>query len=326
MQPSDVFFNATGRLRSGWRLAVFVVLYFIGTSLLWGVAFTIASLSGRAESFFESNWGYIVQAFILFTPALIAGWGCGAVLEGLPLKALGWALHQGWLRDFLWGSLIGAFSLVLAVAFAMTAKGFRFSFNARGMLLASLTTLLVSGLVFVLAAAAEEVVFRGYPLQTFTRARIAWVGVILTSIMFAQVHKGNPNLDTPGVYPQLAFANTALAGVWLAVAYLRTRSLWLPLGIHWAWNWAMGSVLGLPVSGITTLAPNPLLKAADNGPSWLTGGAYGIEGGVACTLALLASTIFIWRTKLFSPTEEMRALTSQEMPKEAEKLRIFEER
>ena len=49
----------------------------------------------------------------------------------------------------------------------------------------------------------------------------------------------------------------ALAGIWLAVAYLRTRSLWLPFGLHWAWNWTQASLLGLPVSGIARIAPAP---------------------------------------------------------------------
>jgi membrane protease YdiL (CAAX protease family) len=95
------------------------------------------------------------------------------------------------------------------------------------------------------------------------------------------------------------FINTALAGIWLAVAYLRTRSLWLPFGLHWSWNWAQASLLGLPVSGISRLAPAPLLNAVNLGPDWLTGGAYGIEGGAACTIALLISTVIIWRAKLF---------------------------
>jgi hypothetical protein len=85
----------------------------------------------------------------------------------------------------------------------------------------------------------------------------------------------------------------------LAVAYLRTRSLWLPFGLHWSWNWAQASLLGLPVSGISRLAPAPLLNAMNLGPDWLTGGAYGIEGGAACTIALLISTVIIWRAKLF---------------------------
>jgi hypothetical protein len=92
--------------------------------------------------------------------------------------------------------------------------------------------------------------------------------------------------------------------------------LWFPLGIHWAWNWTMGAVLGLPVSGIERLTPEPLLRATDIGPAWLTGGSYGIEGGAACTIALLVSTLFIWRTRLAQPTEEMLRLTDQENPKQ----------
>jgi hypothetical protein len=145
------------------------------------------------------------------------------------------------------------------------------------------------------AAAAEEMLFRGYPLQTLTRARLAWLGVFLTSVPFAAVHLRNPN-----VVPGFTFINTALAGLWLAVAYLRTGSLWLPFGLHWSWNWVQAALLGLPVSGIERITPAPLLKATNLGPDWLTGGAYGIEGGAACTLALLISTVVIWRVKLFT--------------------------
>ncbi len=172
-----------------------------------------------------------------------------------------------------------------------------------------LQTLILSGVVFIIAALAEEMLFRGYPLQTLTRARLALLGVLLTSIPFAAVHLDNPN--STGAFP---FVNTALAGIWLAVAYLRTRTLWFPLGVHWAWNWALGSLFGLPVSGINDLAPHPLLRGIDSGPAWLTGGNYGIEGGLACTAALVISTLFIWQTKLVSATEEMTRLTSQETP------------
>jgi hypothetical protein len=110
------------------------------------------------------------------------------------------------------------------------------------------------------------------------------------------------------------FINTTLAGVWLAVAYLRTRSLWFPLGIHWSWNWTMGAVLGLPVSGINQITPQPLMRAVDQGPAWLTGGSYGIEGGAACTLVLLISTLFIWRTRFVYATDEMKSLTDKENP------------
>ena len=170
----------------------------------------------------------------------------------------------------------------------------------------------MSALIFFVAALAEEALFRGYPLQTFTRAHLAWLGILLTSVPFAAVHLKNPNAG--GV---LAFINTALAGVWLAISYMRTRSLWFPLGVHWGWNWALGSLFGLPVSGITKVAPNPILVGADQGPAWLTGAAYGIEGGVACTIALIVSAIFIWRTGLVSATEDLKKLTSEENPARA---------
>jgi hypothetical protein len=69
----------------------------------------------------------------------------------------------------------------------------------------------------------------------------------------------------------------------------------------------------LPVSGIH-LVSNPLLNATDTGPFWLTGGSYGIEGGVACTIAISLFTIFVWRTSLVSATPELLKMTSQENP------------
>ncbi|HEX8423827.1 MAG TPA: CPBP family intramembrane glutamic endopeptidase, partial [Pyrinomonadaceae bacterium] len=167
-----------------------------------------------------------------------------------------------------------------------------------------------SAVIFVFAAAAEEMLFRGYPLQTMMRALPFLAAVIPSSVLFAYVH-----LDNPNVAWGFTFINTTLAGFWLAVAYLRTRSLWFPLGLHWAWNWAMGALLGLPVSGITSLTRAPLFRATDTGPAWLTGGAYGIEGGAACTLALIISTIFIWKTPLLKADEELKTFTDSEVPK-----------
>jgi CAAX protease family protein len=229
---------------------------------------------------------------------MLVGWACGVVFERLPFRSLGWSPHPGWGKNVLLGSLIGACSLLLAAGITAVTRGIRFSFNP-----SSVTTIgktaVMSLLIFVIAGAAEEALFRGYPLQTFTRAKIGWVGVLVTSVMFAAGHLLNPNV-TFG----LSLVNTALAGVWLAIAYLRTRSMWLPLGLHWSWNWTQAALLGIPVSGIERIAPAPLLHAMNAGPDWLTGGAYGIEGGAACTAALIFSTIVVWRTKLVSTAED----------------------
>lgn len=311
MDLKQLFINSAGRLRSGWRLVLFVLIFIAGLFLtIW---------AGRVFYFLLTTLGLfqtvprlladLVDRLILLIPTLAAAYICTRWIEGLPWRAIGLTLHSGWLRDLIVGSVIGIISLAVATAIAMAGGGLRFSLLSSGTLPQIARTLVFSAGLFIVAALAEEALFRGYPLQTLTRAKLVWFGVFLTSIAFASVHIRNPNFETG-----LAFANLIFAGVWLGVAYLRTRSLWFPLGVHWAWNWALGSLFGLPVSGITEIAPHPLLQGTDLGPAWLTGGSYGIEGGVACTITLFFSTIFIWRTKLVSATEDMRLLTSQENP------------
>jgi membrane protease YdiL (CAAX protease family) len=311
MDAPNIFMNSAGRLRSGWRVVIFIavfvaLLFLLSTLVRVGYAVGLQIAPNRSPGRFTED---LIFRLMLFVAALLAGYICNRWLEGLPWRAFGLTRHAGWWRDFLVGSLIGFVSLALATAIAAAAGGLRFTASPRTMLLQVVQTLSLSAVLFIFAALAEEALFRGYPLQTLTRARLAWLAVLLTSVPFATVHLQNPN-----VVKGFTFINTALAGIWLAVAYLRTRSLWLPLGAHWAWNWALGSVFGLPVSGITNLAPNPLFHGTDLGPAWLTGGSYGIEGGVACTIALIISTIFIWRMRLVSATPEMTKLASNENP------------
>jgi membrane protease YdiL (CAAX protease family) len=247
----------------------------------------------------------LIFRFGLLAGALGAGYFCARLLEGLPWRSLGLTFHTGWLRDLVFGFIIGFASLVVAVAIA--SKGFKFSLGNTGWL-PIVKSMIGSAVLLFVAALAEEAMFRGYGLQTLTRAKLAWLGVLLTSVPFGLVHLSNPN-----VVPGVTFANTALAGIWLAAAYLRTRSLWLALGVHWSWNWALGWFFGIPVSGLQ-LVSNPLLNVQDNGPKWLTGGSYGIEGGVACTIALILFTAFLWKTHRLSATAELKQMTSEENP------------
>lgn len=311
MDLKQVFINSAGRLRSGWRVLIFIlvyvaVLFLLSTLVRVGYAVGLRMAPGRSLGAFAED---LIFRLRLLVSALLAGFLCTRWLERLPWRALGLTMHAHWWRDLVVGSLIGIASLALATAIAAAVGGLRFTASPRTMLLQVVQTLVLSAVLFIFAALAEEALFRGYPLQTLTRAKLAWLGILLTSVPFAAFHLQNPN-----VVKGFTFINTALAGVWLAVAYLRTRSLWLPLGVHWAWNWALGSLFGLPVSGITTIAPNPLLHGTDLGPAWLTGGSYGIEGGVACTITLIVSTLFIWRMKFVSETDEMKELTSKENP------------
>src|SRR5664279_2706797 len=85
-------------------------------------------------------------------------------------------------------------------------------------------------------------------------------------------------------------------GFLLAIAYLRTKALWLPWGIHFAWNAVLGLLLGLPVSGLRLF--NVAVHGTAIGPKWLTGGSYGIEASAPGALAIVAGLILIWKLPL----------------------------
>ncbi len=321
MTTLDIFLNRHDRLRSGWRFAIFGALYYTAVAALITLLFAIPYLFTRAtheqvNGRLAGGLGYLVQFFLMFVPAVLLGWGCGRLFDGVPFRAQGWTIHRGWLRDFLYGSLCGGVALALAALGATLCGGFHFQLGASLLSREFAKTFVGAAGVYVLLAAGEEALFRGYPLQTLARSLPFFVAVLPSSLFFAAGHFFNPNV--PHDYKlAIQFLNTALAGVWLAVGYWRTRSMWLPLGLHWAWNWTMGSLLGLPVSGITSLTRAPLLRATDTGPAWLTGGAYGLEGGLACTAALIIVTVFLWRTRLLKPADELRRYTDGEQPKAA---------
>lgn len=300
---NKVLFDDLGRLRSGWRFAVFFAAFTVCTVFLVSAAQGLFLATGYDPKKNVLLLTVISTGTSLFV-ALLIGWLAGLVLEGLPFKALGASFTKGWLRDLIAGVALGALAVVAAVAFGSLVGGLGFEFNAAAGWSAIARSLGLSLLIFTVGAAFEEALVRGYMLQTFVRSKLAWLAILLTSFIFASGHIGNPSAGT------FSFINTFLAGIWLGLAYLKTRTLWLPFGLHLAWNLVLGSVFGIEVSGLTELTAAPLLKEIDAGPEWITGGTYGLEGGFACTFALIASTAAMWFAPFLRSDEEMAKLTS----------------
>lgn len=150
------------------------------------------------------------------------------------------------------------------------------------------TTTLVWGTgIFVwlaFSAMSEEVVIRGYLLQNLSAGSTVPLGILGSSSIFALLHLANPNVSL------IAVVNIFLAGAFFCLYYLLEGTLWGPFGAHLAWNFAQGYIWGLPVSGITVFEQNSILNLEPQGPTWLTGGAFGPEGGFAITLTLLAAS------------------------------------
>lgn len=144
--------------------------------------------------------------------------------------------------------------------------------------------MLLSLWALVAAAMVEEVAFRGYPLHRLMEAIGTPGAAAVTSCLFGLAHLRNPHASLWGA------VNTAEIGVLLVVAYVRTRSLWLPWGIHFGWNLALGLGYGLVVSGYSEFSA--AVVGSLEGPRWLTGGDYGIEASATATVVNLVA-IFV---------------------------------
>ncbi|HEX8735850.1 MAG TPA: type II CAAX endopeptidase family protein [Pyrinomonadaceae bacterium] len=309
MSVNEIFFNRFRRLRSGWRFLIFLLSF--GTLSAFFATGAIAVLSRLPLGLTEDSLLALFAPFTIFAMLTIfLGWLYGKLFEDLPFRALGFWFTKNWLKDLFLGFVLGAATLCFAALLAAGFGGLSFQFNQSAGTSAILLTLGVSLSIFIVGAVWEEAFFRGYMLQTLSRAGLFWFGLIITSILFATAHNDNQGADV------LSWLNTFIGGVWFAVAYYKTRNLWFPFGIHLMWNWFQGAILGINVSGLQKIVTAPVMQSTDAGPDWLTGGKYGLEGGIACTIALIFSTVLIYFLPLLKPSEEMLALTSEEKMRE----------
>jgi membrane protease YdiL (CAAX protease family) len=276
------FFLADGRLRVGWRVLLGILLAIAANVL----AASLAAFRRSGELGFDLI--YRPLAMVL----LIGGFSLLEIFadqtEGSPLAAQG-LRRRCWGRDFLLGLAIGAGLIAISVA-AMAVLGhvsFQLIWDHQvpGNLLAVLYMLAT-------AAMTEELMFRGYPFQRLVEALGAVPAILVLSALFGYAHARNPHVS------RLALLNTLLVGILLAVAYLRTRALWLPWGIHLAWNAALGVAFGLPVSGLDF---SVLVKGTALGPTWLTGGDYGLEGSLLASVVILIGFVPVLKLAKIPP-------------------------
>lgn len=240
-------------------------------------------------------------AYLFLSAAgLMAGWAVLTGLDGRPPGALGFALSRAAISETTSGLALGAVLIGLAVLLLVLTGSAVFvpDSGSPGEYLGALAWTL---LYFWLAAAYEEIWFRGYGFQALVEGVGAWPAVVASSTLFSLLHVGNPSFGAA------AFANIFLAGVMLALAYLRTRSLWFATALHAGWNWAMASLFAFPVSGLH-LIDTPLYDAVERGDDWWTGGEFGPEAGAVGTLALLLGTWVLVRGPAPREAPRMRAL------------------
>jgi uncharacterized protein len=256
------------RLRAGWRIALFL-------------------LAGLAAS------NVVVPLIEMLSPTVALPWisqalECGAVLCATRFAVVtvdkqSWALvglgATAWRRwTLIAGVAAGALAIALPTALLISHGDLTFV-SARGG--DEVRTLLLSVAILAPAALTEELIVRGYP---FAVLRDTWgwpIATALTSIVFGALHLGNP-----GVTP-IAIANVVAAGVFLAGVRIVTGSLAAAWAAHFAWNWTMSAGFHTAVSGLPFGTPD--YRLIDSGPDWLSGGAWGPEGGVPAALGMIGT-------------------------------------
>lgn len=282
MNIKNVFISPKeNRLRAGWRLA----LQF-GIQVLFGLLFGISLPLLPAIQNLLPN-GLILFLFIELLSITISVYLARRFLDRRSFISLGLKVDLRAARDLVAGLMITALMMGLIYLLEWSFgwlhfQGFAWDFESPARVLTN--TLWIS-LAFIMVGWHEELLGRGYHLQTIASGlNLTW-GIILSSIIFGALHSANPNASW------ISMIGITLAGFYLAYAYVRTGQLWLPIGVHIGWNFFEGVVFGFPVSGVDFYN---LTHVHIDGPEIITGGAFGPEAGLVLIPALLLGVACVW--------------------------------
>ena len=288
----DFFFDRHGDLRQGWRVAAFMclVLLFVTVGIL---PLRLAGVESPA-----------LEKLILLSSALGATWVLTRFVNRKPVRAVGLWIHAATLRELGAGCLLG-FLMMGGIYIVEAALGYVIPTSAGLDPAGALRVTVLSVFWFAAGAMGEELLFRGYAFQSLIQGVTFLPATLLMAALFGLAHLQNPHVTA------LSLSNVVLAGILFSFAYMKTRSLWLPFGVHFAWNFSQTTLFGLPTSGMTD-SSHVLFNAARSGPAWIGGGEFGPEGGVLATIALLACLWYVLKAGFLKPPEGIVTLDSIE--------------
>ncbi len=267
----NIFINIDKKVRSIWWVPIFFVLLFL-------FLFPTILLAKKQSV----NISMPIQATLIIIVT-----GICQLLRKEQITVITGKFNFNWLRQFLVGIMIGA-ALMIFPAIILTVLGLvHWQVND-----ISFSTIISGFTVFIYVALVEELLFRGFIFQRFIESFGQWPAQLIIAGMFLLTHFDNPGMV--GIIKLLASLNIFFASILFGLAFIKTRSLAMPIGIHFMANWVQGSLLGFGVSGNNELGLlNPQFLLA---PEWLTGGTFGLEASILGLIFLLVITVsfYIW--------------------------------
>jgi hypothetical protein len=293
------------RLRAPFRLLLgLVVLVVAGVAAALGVGLIVGLAGPDAGVAVGSELAGGIGGTVVTTAVPVVGlYLVARLVDRRWFTDFGLRFDRDWWLDCAFGAALGAglmaaiFGLELAVGW-LTVTG---TFVAGGGSFASALLLVV--VLFVGVSIREELLLRGWFLTNLAEGTAGFRGIsprsavvfatLLSSVVFGFLHAANPNATV------VSTASISLAGVFLALGYLLTGELAIPIGLHFTWNFFQGSVFGFPVSGLGLGVS--VIAVEQGGPELVTGGQFGPEAGLigmaAMVVGSLATVWWVrWRT------------------------------
>jgi membrane protease YdiL (CAAX protease family) len=288
----ELFVAADGRLRAGYRVTIFFLLWGYGPAVVHNV------LERTVLVFIPDGWSWLQAIMLnLFRLAVIlaAGWWVARFIDRRPFANYGFHFSATWWLDFCFGLLLGA---------ALMALVFLIQWQAGWVTVVGVwrsdPPWLFFGLAFLaplvlhlVVSVAEELLTRSNQILNITEGMaplgyvpavmIAW---LISSLIFGLLHIFNPHADW------VSIANLTLMGFMFGLGYVLTGELALPIGLHLTWNLVQGNVYGFPVSGKMQFQTT-VVAIREHGPVLWTGGAFGPEAGLLGILATVAGMVAI---------------------------------
>lgn len=268
----NLFLNSERQLRNGWWILIFFLVL---------AGFLVPAMMAAQEN----NGGVSIglQAVIVTLASLLCQFG-----RRKPLAELTGKFNARWLQELCLGGLIGS-TLMLIPALILGIFGWvHWHWNPEGV-----SILLPSLLLFAGVAFAEELLFRGFVFQRLLSGLGQWPAQLIISAYFLLTHLSNPGMT--GNVKVMASLNIFLASILFGLAFIQTKSLAMPLGLHWMANWIQGGVLGFGVSG--SEQSGLLIPVFGDAPIWLTGGQFGLEASLPGLICVVITLLLIYTRK-----------------------------
>jgi membrane protease YdiL (CAAX protease family) len=261
-------------LRVALRVLLYIVLYV-------AAAFVIGGLLGMTGAYLAA-----VTVTGLLAAAVSNGL-CMRIYEQRHLAGIGFGWDKAALVNLAFGCLGGVGAAALVLAGPLVFHAARVERDAASG--ASVSAFFFVTLLLLFGAAGEEMLFRGYGFQVLLRALGGWATILPVGIIFGALHSANPHAS------RLGLANTAGFGILFGYAFLRSRDLWLPIGLHFGWNFTL-PLLGVNVSGLTMRLTGFTMEWSA-GTLW-SGGDYGPEASILTSGVLLLLFAYLWRAPI----------------------------